>query len=66
MRMKDIAVKLGNILDRLAEGALYDNLHQSLIDLDKLLVDIKTNPSKYINLSIFGRIQPKKSPEVDE
>lgn len=61
MRMKDIAVKLGNILDRLAEGALYDNLHQSLIDLDKLLVDIKTNPSKYINLSIFGRIQPKKA-----
>ena len=66
MKMKDMAVKLANILDRVADGALYDDLNQSLIDLDKLLVDIIANPSKYVHLSVFGSNTANKKPNDDK
>lgn len=34
---------------------LYNNLNNSLNSLDKLMVDLKAHPSRYINLTIFGR-----------
>lgn len=34
---------------------LYDNLTQTLYSLDRLLEDINRRPSRYINLTIFGR-----------
>lgn len=63
MKMKNMATKLDNILDRLADGTLYNDLNQSLADLDKLLVDIRTNPSRYVSLSLFGRNTVDKNPK---
>lgn len=34
---------------------LYNNLNQSLSTLDLLMADIKRHPTRYINVSIFGR-----------
>ena len=34
---------------------LYRNLNQSLVDLDKLLVDLRAHPYRYINFSLFGK-----------
>jgi phospholipid/cholesterol/gamma-HCH transport system substrate-binding protein len=33
---------------------LYKNLNQSSKDLDKLLVDLRLNPKRYVSLSLFG------------
>lgn len=39
----------------LNDKKLYDNLSESLSSLDALLLDLKKHPSKYINVSVFGR-----------
>jgi phospholipid/cholesterol/gamma-HCH transport system substrate-binding protein len=39
---------------------LYDNLDASSKDLDKLMIDIKENPKRYIHFSVFGRKEKKK------
>ena len=66
MKLKDMAVKLNTILNRLADGPLYKDLDQILIDLDQLLVDIKANPSKYIRLSFFGGNAGNKEPKDNQ
>ncbi|HEY7393517.1 MAG TPA: hypothetical protein VH559_01650, partial [Gemmatimonadaceae bacterium] len=58
--------RLGRILDKaengdgtlaklLSDSLLYNDFRRLLGTSDALLADIKANPSKYINLSIFGR-----------
>lgn len=37
------------------DKALYENLSKSSADLDKLLIDMKANPKRYVHFSIFGR-----------
>jgi len=44
----------GSAAKLMNDPALYDNLARSTARLDSLILDIKTNPRKYINLSIFG------------
>ncbi len=34
---------------------LYNNMSSSLKSLDKLLADLKEHPSKYVNISVFGK-----------
>lgn len=34
--------------------ALYENLNQSAADLDKIMVDLKANPKRYVSFSVFG------------
>jgi phospholipid/cholesterol/gamma-HCH transport system substrate-binding protein len=34
---------------------LYNNLESSSRELDKLLLDLKLNPGRYVNFSLFGR-----------
>ena len=41
------------------DQALYNNLTTAASNLDKLMVDLKENPTKYINISIFGRKKTK-------
>lgn len=43
---------LGKIVN---DQELYDNLNNATLNLDLLLKDIKTNPKRYINVSVFGR-----------
>lgn len=34
--------------------SLYNALEKSAVDLDKLLVDLKENPKRYVHISVFG------------
>jgi phospholipid/cholesterol/gamma-HCH transport system substrate-binding protein len=47
------------------DDKLYTNLNQSSRDLDKLLVDIRLNPRRYMNVSVFGGKGNKKYQEPD-
>lgn len=40
------------------DQSLYNNLSESALQLELLLEDIRNNPGKYINISVFGRRQP--------
>jgi len=44
----------GDVAKLLNEDELYTKLGNTLQSLDNLLVDIKQNPKKYINVTIFG------------
>lgn len=57
---------LNSILSRVEQGegsaglllqddSLYINLRKSSLQLEKLLEDIRNNPGKYFNISVFGR-----------
>lgn len=34
---------------------LYNQINSAATNLDKLLIDVKSNPGKYINISVFGK-----------
>jgi phospholipid/cholesterol/gamma-HCH transport system substrate-binding protein len=44
----------------LKDEKLYRNLERSTEDLDKLLVDIRQHPSRYVHVSIFGKKEKKE------
>ena len=57
--------KMTSIVDKINQGkgsmgllinndSLYHNLNASSADLDKLIVDIKENPGRYVTISLFG------------
>lgn len=46
------------------DDKLYHNLNQSSRDLDRLLVDLRLNPKRYVNISVFGG-SSKKYKESD-
>ncbi len=39
----------------LVNDSLYNGLNKSLWDLDKLLIDFRTQPKRYLNFSVFGK-----------
>jgi len=39
--------------------SLYNNLENAALDLDKLLLDMRLNPERYVHFSIFGRKNKK-------
>jgi phospholipid/cholesterol/gamma-HCH transport system substrate-binding protein len=43
----------------LTSDSLYNGLNKSLLDLDKLLIDFRTQPKRYIHFSVFGKKEPK-------
>jgi phospholipid/cholesterol/gamma-HCH transport system substrate-binding protein len=43
----------------LTSDSLYNGLNKSLLDLDKLLIDFRTQPKRYIHFSVFGKKDPK-------
>ena len=43
---------LGNLI---SDDDVYENLNSSIENLNLLILDIKTNPKKYVHFSIFGR-----------
>jgi phospholipid/cholesterol/gamma-HCH transport system substrate-binding protein len=48
------------------DEALYNHINQSAADLDKLMVDLRLNPKRYVHLSLFGGKNKKyKEPTVD-
>ncbi len=44
----------GSIALLLNDDKLYNNLNKSAADLDKLMVDVKANPKRYVSFSVFG------------
>ncbi len=60
--LKKIVVKLekgqGTAGKLLNNDSLYVGLNKTLVDLDKLLLDFRLQPKRYINISIFGKKDP--------
>jgi phospholipid/cholesterol/gamma-HCH transport system substrate-binding protein len=51
----------GNGLGRLLyDDQFYNNLNQTLGNLDKLVVDLKNNPARYFSFSVFGKTQSRE------
>jgi phospholipid/cholesterol/gamma-HCH transport system substrate-binding protein len=44
----------GTLANLINDDSLYVNLNKAAEDLDRLLIDIRENPGRYINFSIFG------------
>jgi phospholipid/cholesterol/gamma-HCH transport system substrate-binding protein len=44
----------GSLSLLLNDDKLYNNLNKASFDLDQLMLDIKTNPKKYVSFSVFG------------
>ncbi|MBU0697548.1 MAG: MCE family protein [Bacteroidetes bacterium] len=44
----------GSLSLLLNDEKLYNNLNKSAEDLDKLMVDFKSNPKRYVSFSVFG------------
>ncbi len=44
----------GSVGKLLNDDSVYTNLNQTVAHLDSLLIDVKANPSRYINFSIIG------------
>jgi phospholipid/cholesterol/gamma-HCH transport system substrate-binding protein len=44
----------GSLGELINDDRLYENLNDAAADLDRLLLDIKYNPNKYFNVSLFG------------
>lgn len=45
----------GTLARFMNDDSLYVNLNHTAEDLDKLLVDLRENPKRYVNFSLFGR-----------
>jgi phospholipid/cholesterol/gamma-HCH transport system substrate-binding protein len=39
----------------LNDEELYDRINGAIVSLDSLLIDIRQNPKRYINVTVFGR-----------
>lgn len=68
---------LENVLDKINQGKgslglllndkeLYDQLQKSSTDLDKLVIDIKQNPRRYVHFSVFGGGKEKEVKKEDK
>lgn len=48
----------------LTNDSLYSGLNKSIVDLDRLLIDFRTQPKRYIHFSVFGKKDP--NPPTDK
>lgn len=64
--LQEVSSKMNHLLSGMENGEgtlgkmlkndeLYNNLNQSVVNLNSLLEDVKTNPKRYINVSVFGK-----------
>ena len=53
--MSDMESGKGTMGKLLKDDALYNNLNQTSKELDLLLEDVRLNPTRYINVSVFGK-----------
>lgn len=60
--LTDIEKGNGNVGKLMKDEALYNNLNKASKELNLLLEDVKLNPNRYINISVFGK---KTAPYVE-
>lgn len=61
--LNDVQNGKGNIGKLMKEEELYQNLEKASKELNQLLEDVKLNPKRYINISVFGKTaQPYQEP----
>lgn len=53
--LEEIQAGRGNLGKLTQDSALYDNLRVTTDQLNKLLLDLKYNPRRYIHVSVFGK-----------
>lgn len=66
--LADIDKGNGNVGKLMKDEALYNNLNKASKELNQLLEDVKLNPKRYINISVFGKnpgqyVEPTSSKE---
>ena len=54
IKINEIFVNLNNILNKIEQGGIYEHLDQTSINLDRLLIDMRIHPDRYVHFSIFG------------
>ena len=65
-KLSDVSNKLSSVIDGINNGqgslgkltkdeALYNNLNETSNNLNLLIKDLKKNPKRYINISVFGK-----------
>jgi phospholipid/cholesterol/gamma-HCH transport system substrate-binding protein len=61
--MKGLEAGEGTMGKLLSDDALYNNFSKTSTELELLLQDVRLNPTRYINVSIFGKKnKPYKAP----
>ncbi len=55
----------GNLNRLLKDDELYQNMTKTMEDLDKLFIDMRENPKRYVHFSIFGK-KDKQAQENEE
>ncbi|MCL1850828.1 MAG: MlaD family protein [Bacteroidetes bacterium] len=58
--MKKVNTGNGDVAKLLNEDELYSKLGKTIQSLEELVVDIKANPKKYINVTVFGKKEKGK------
>jgi phospholipid/cholesterol/gamma-HCH transport system substrate-binding protein len=62
--MKEVLARMNSgqgTLGKLSKNdSLYTNLNKTAADLDKLLIDLREHPNRYVHLSVFGRKEKKE------
>ncbi len=66
--LADIENGNGNVGKLMKDEALYNNLNKASKELNLLLEDVKLNPKRYVNISVFGKkaepyVEPTSSKE---
>ncbi len=53
--LEDIRNGAGTVGQLVVNDSIYRNLNHSLASLDSLLIDLKENPGRYVQVSVFGK-----------
>lgn len=53
--MNALSDQKGTLGKLIHDDSVYTNLNKAVADLDSLLIDIKENPGRYVNISVFGK-----------
>ena len=51
---------LGTVGQLMQNDALYKNIDKTIESINLLIEDLKVNPSKYINVTVFGKKEKSK------
>lgn len=63
--MADVQSGKGTLGKLAKDEALYDNFAKTSKELELLLQDLRLNPTRYVNVSLFGKNKPYKAPVND-